>query len=110
MAKVDNQNIYGKYSRLRYYKIVKDEKAGVTRIGMKNDDMKERISNFDYTYWKIEAKYQYRPDLIANLHYGDPRLWWIITSANNISHPLKQLEIERVLRIPNVNQVMAFLA
>jgi len=109
MPQVDSQNIYGKYSRLRYYKLINDERINAVRIGMRDKDIKSRIGNFNYSYWKIEAKYQYRADLIANLHYGDPRLWWIITIANDISHPFKELEIEKTLKIPNVNQVMAFL-
>ena len=35
----------------------------------------------DYLY-TIEAQYAYRPDLLANDLYGDPRLWWVFTQRN----------------------------
>lgn len=109
MPKVDNSNRFGEYSRLRFYNVIRDEKTNVARLGMRDIEVKNRLNNFDFTYWKIPAKYQYRPDLISNFHYGNSRLWWVITLVNDISHPLKELEIEKVLKIPNPNQVTAFL-
>jgi Base plate wedge protein 53 len=35
----------------------------------------------DYLY-TIESQYAYRPDLLANDLYGDPRLWWVFTQRN----------------------------
>jgi hypothetical protein len=35
----------------------------------------------DYLY-TIEAQYAYRPDLLANDLYGDPRLWWVFIQRN----------------------------
>jgi hypothetical protein len=32
----------------------------------------------------LNKKYEYRPDLLANDVYQDPRLWWKILQANNI--------------------------
>lgn len=33
----------------------------------------------------VAAGEAYRPDVIANLAYGDPRLAWVILAANNLS-------------------------
>ncbi len=41
-----------------------------------------------------------RLDTIANQFYGDPTLWWIIASANNIHDAPITLEPGTVLRIP----------
>lgn len=30
----------------------------------------------------IDAKYQYRPDLLAYEAYGSSRLWWVFTALN----------------------------
>jgi hypothetical protein len=109
MPNVDNENIYGKFSRLRFYNIINDEKSNVVRIGFRDKEIIRELKNLDYTNWKIESKYEYRVDLIANLHYGDPRLWWVITTVNDIFHPFKELEAEKILRIPNVNQLMSIL-
>jgi hypothetical protein len=32
----------------------------------------------------LTKKYEYRPDLLANDVYQEPRLWWKILEANNI--------------------------
>lgn len=34
------------------------------------------------TEYKIEPKYQERPDLLANEIYGNSRLWWVIALRN----------------------------
>jgi len=41
--------------------------------------------------------------------YGDIRLWWVITLANNIINPTQQLEPGSVLKIPNVDVVSEIL-
>jgi hypothetical protein len=37
------------------------------------------VDDFLYT---IEPQYTYRPDLLANDLYGDPRLWWVFIQRN----------------------------
>ncbi len=41
--------------------------------------------------------------------YGDTRLWWIITIANNIINPIEKLEPSTVLKIPNIEVVSEIL-
>jgi hypothetical protein len=41
-----------------------------------------------------------RLDLLAAEYYGDPSLWWIIASANNIHNAPIGLEDGTILRIP----------
>lgn len=35
----------------------------------------------DYLY-KLEKKYEHRPDLLAHELYGDSALWWVFMSRN----------------------------
>ena len=41
-----------------------------------------------------------RPDLVANAHYGDSRMWWLICVANNISDPFEQLKAGKQIKLP----------
>ena len=47
-----------------------------------------------------------RLDLLANDYYGDPTLYWIIASANNLSGDSLVPPIGQQLRIPvNISQI-----
>lgn len=47
-----------------------------------------------------------RPDLISNLAYGTPDLWWVIYEFNGIKDPLFELQTGTVLRIPSIDRVL----
>ena len=36
----------------------------------------------DDILYAIDAKFEYRPDLLAYALYGDPALWWVFTQRN----------------------------
>jgi len=36
----------------------------------------------DDILYSIDAKFAYRPDLLAYALYGDPALWWVFTQRN----------------------------
>lgn len=109
MNNLNNVMKYSSNSRLRWYNSIYDENKNVVRIGVKDQRMIDKINSLSYSYWKIPSSMEYRPDLIANFHYGDPNLWWIITTANKIFHPLKELTTDRNLKIPSPSQVQAIL-
>ena len=46
----------------------------------------------------VPAGYEHRPDLISNLFYGTPNLWWLILETNNIEDPFESLNVgDRIL-------------
>lgn len=48
-----------------------------------------------------------RMDALANQFYGDPSLWWIIATANNIHDALFAVPDGTTLRIPqNYNKII----
>jgi hypothetical protein len=111
MPSVDNANLFGRNSRLRFYSIVSDEKNNVVRLGMRDKRFTNRIKNLvDYELWRVPAKYEFRPDLISFVHYGTPQLWWVITQVNEIFHPAKELTANKLLKIPNQEQLFSLLA
>ena len=50
---------------------------------MRKSDLVPTKTSSDIEY-EVEAKEAYRPDIIANKVYGDPRLAWVILAANNL--------------------------
>lgn len=108
MPRVDNAERYGRYSRLRFYDVVTDEKSQ-RRVGLRDRTIINQIKQLPYRVYAVPAKYEYRPDLIALEHYGSSKLWWVIVGVNNITHPFKQMSTNSYLRIPNSDQVFALL-
>ena len=48
-----------------------------------------------------------RPDLISYKAYGTTDFWWVIMEYNNIIDPLLDLKIGMILKIPELNRVIA---
>lgn len=48
-----------------------------------------------------------RPDLIADRAYGDQSLWWAIYEFNGIRDPLFDLKAGQILRIPELERLLA---
>jgi hypothetical protein len=46
-----------------------------------------------------------RPDMISQLAYGSPDLWWVILEFNGIKDPLSELKTNQILRIPTMERV-----
>ena len=46
-----------------------------------------------------------RIDLLANLFYGDPRLWWILAIANNWDQPMTSLHPGDLILVPSPRYV-----
>lgn len=110
MAKVDQKRVYGMYSRLRWTDLIFDENMRTTRLGMKDWTFINTLkATAGYKTWKITPAYENRPDLISNLFYGNPELWWIISAYNSFFHPLKDFYIDRVIMIPEASAVTSLL-
>lgn len=110
MAVIINQKNYGRFSRLRWYDIVTDEETKRNRLGMRDLTFTNRLKNIvSYKYWKILPKYEYRPDLISDLHYGVQELSWAITAYNEFFHPIKDYYADRRIKIPDANQLLSLL-
>ena len=65
--------------------------------------------NFSYTSHMISQDEEFAPDLISINSYGEEDYWWVIMQFNSIQFPLTQLAAGTVIKIPNLNQVLAYL-
>jgi hypothetical protein len=63
------------------------------------------------TLLEITAKYQNRPDLLANDIYGDSRLWWVFAVRNPdiIQDPIYDLTAGLFIYIPQMTNIRSAL-
>ena len=54
----------------------------------------------------VIQEHEKRPDLVANLAYGNTDLWWVIYEFNNIRDPFFELKAGQILRIPSLERVL----
>lgn len=66
---------------------------------MRYPDMVPPRTAYDTQHVVTPAE-QYRPDIIANNAYGDPRLAWIILAANNLKS-IFDLTVDMEIMIPS---------
>ena len=76
------------------------------QIGMMKENTKERITFNDDILYEIPLKYQYRPDKIASNFYGNPKLFWVLVYANEISDSPEGFYTGRRIRIPRVERIL----
>jgi len=67
---------------------------------MRKSDLLIRSNSTDIEY-KVEAKDEYRPDLLAYKFYGDPRLAWVILDANDL-RDIFELKAGMVIVVPSI--------
>lgn len=58
---------------------------------------------FEYKLGKVPVGYAHRPDLISNIFYGTPSLWWLLLVVNKISDPFEGLNVGDQIKIPKIN-------
>lgn len=46
-----------------------------------------------------------RLDVVAARYYGDPKLWWIIAYANNITDAFNQVTLNKFIIIPPIDSL-----
>ncbi len=66
---------------------------------MRRNDLYPNRDSTD-TQHRVEGSEAYRPDIIAYNVYGDPRLAWVILSANDISD-IFDLKAGMIINIPS---------
>lgn len=80
---------YGKYRQ-----IVEDNQS---RVETFNQTFVEKST--DDKFHTVLQEQENRPDIIANIYYNDPSLWWIVSLANELIDPFI-IKPGSVLRIP----------
>jgi hypothetical protein len=61
-------------------------------------------STFDDSTYRVEHKHVNRLDLMANMFYGDSKLWWVIAEANHLDNPTV-IPYGTTLKIPGISSI-----
>ena len=93
-------------SRYKFFNDVQNKATGTAFKGFPIKNFSTMFSTSKDKKYKIPAKYQYRPDLIANHFYGDPTLYWVLVYSNNINNSPEGFEIDRIITIPYIAKVV----
>lgn len=64
----------------------------------------------DYRY-EIENQFTHRPDLLAYLVYGNPKLWWVFVQRNMdvLKDPIFDFTPGKVIYLPKKENLQRFL-
>lgn len=55
-------------------------------------------------FYKVEAGFVNRLDLISNMFYGTPKLWWVLAYVNHLDDPFK-VDSGVILRVPKRSSI-----
>jgi hypothetical protein len=82
----------------------KNKLIGTTMSSKEMTNLISRIQREEIKFEivRIPAGYEHRPDLISNLFYETPNLYWLILLFNNIQDPLEGLNLNDIIKIPKL--------
>jgi hypothetical protein len=93
-------------SRYKYFRNVQDENKKHIIKGFPDVDLYSVFKFQDDIRYSIPLSYRYRPDLIANKFYGDPKLFWVLVYANQFYNSPEDFDVATVIRIPRYERVI----
>jgi len=96
-------------SRYRYYDTIWSDEINHKQKGMVTTNIGELFKTDSDILYSIPLKYQYRPDLIANKFFGNPKLFWILVFVNNFANCPEDFETDTVIRIPKYERVLELI-
>lgn len=96
-------------SRYKYYDTVWNKALNTKYKGFSNVDFVELFSSTDDIVYTIPLEFNYRPDLIANYFYGNPKLYWVLIFVNSISDSPEGFEAGKEIKIPSYTKVVEAL-
>jgi hypothetical protein len=70
---------------------------GLVVTGLLNPPLAADVSD---TLYRVTLAGERRLDLISQLHYGTPELWWVVALVNNLIDPIAGVASGADIRIP----------
>lgn len=99
MIKYNSTRIFDYDSRYQNNRIIYNSDFDADYFEI-NDNRHIDTTNDNTRYHLVEQTERNRLDIIANIYYGDPTLYWVIAMANNMIDPFI-VEPNTILKIPN---------
>ena len=88
-------------SRYEFFDDVWSDDIQHTQKYVLNNDLRQKLNDYDYTLYSIPLSEEYRPDLIANKFYGDGKLYWVLVYVNDISDSPQGFNVNRQIKVPS---------
>lgn len=85
--------------RYKNCKILTDVNTGEVLLSTR--EIKDTYATAKDTYHRVESHELNRLDILAQMYYQNPSMWWVIAEANNIFDPFEELIPGTLLRIPS---------
>lgn len=64
------------------------------------------LESADFEQFTVPSRFSGRADLISNVFYDTPDLYWVLIAFNKPADPLNWPKPNQVIRIPNIDQVL----
>lgn len=102
---VNTNSLYNKYSRYVGGGVSEQSNGFIewwerSNFSFSDDDITYTVDNF----------FEHRLDLISEMFYQEPRLWWVIAQYNSILDPFGEIVAGRILRIPAKHRISTMLS
>ena len=95
--------------RYKFFENVSSDYANNDIKGFPKESLHDLFTFDDDLFITIDTKYQYRPDLIANNVYGNPKLYYILVYANNINDSPEGFYSGRQIRVPRFENIVSLI-
>lgn len=96
-------------SRYKFFEDVYSEDINHMQKGMLEVDLKSLFQTNEDVMYEIPKEQEYRPDLISQKFYGNPKLYWILVYVNQFGNSPEDFKEGTVIRIPHYNRVVEII-
>lgn len=96
-------------SRYKFYYDIYNEDINHTQKGLVEEDIKELLKSDSDVMYEIPKFEEFRPDLISQRFYGEPKLYWVLVFVNEFSSSPEDFEEGVVIRVPHYNRVIELI-
>lgn len=96
-------------SRYKFFEEVWNSDIVHLQKGFPVSNLTDLFSGTDDISYSIPLEHQYRPDLIAQKFYGDPKLYWVLVYANNVRYCPDYFDTGTIMKIPKYERIRALV-
>jgi len=96
-------------SRYKYFDSVFDKDNNRWQKGMMIEKIIDDFKSDKDILYKIPLEHNFRPDLIANKFFNNPKLYWILVYINEIEDSPEGFTTNRIIRIPKYETIMELI-
>lgn len=92
-------------SRYELFSNIFDEEQSREIKGFLREDIDDLLKTKSYKTITIPPGMEYRPDIISNVYFGSPKLFWILVYINKIEDSPEGFYLGREIMIPDINKI-----